>query len=186
MGEILKTGELIEKIREEFGYTYDRVTVLSWARRAADPLPAVYKGRPGQSSRFDWTAVEPWLETEFEAQSQSDMRDIDSMDWMQARTMKERELAKQAQMETQRRAGELVSRREVELEAENLAATAAQMLLVIPDRISAVLAHECDETRVAQTLDQELRGVCNAIAESRRRGMDADDEASEDAPARGY
>jgi|GEM_PF-5894096 len=182
----LTTMELLERIRAEWGYEYTRRTVGWWTSRADNPMPLAYQGRAGQPNRFDWAAVRPWLQNEFESQANANMATIDSMDLYAARTCKERELAKQAQMETQRRAGELVSRREVELEAENLAAIAAQMLLAIPDRISAVLAHETDEVRVVQMLDRELRSVCNAIADSRRRGMDAYDEPSEDAPARGY
>jgi phage terminase Nu1 subunit (DNA packaging protein) len=166
----LTTGQLTERIREEWGYEYDRATILYWVRRESNPLPLAYQGRSGQSNRFDWAAVRPWLEAEFEAQSAASIQDIDRMDWNMARTMEMREKAKQAQMETQRRAGELASRREMELEAEDLAAIAAQMLLAIPDRIAAALAHESDEIRIVQMLDRELRAVCNAIADSRRGG----------------
>jgi len=182
MSEILKTGELVTRIEERWGYRYDRVTILAWAKREVDPLPAVYQGRRGQSSRFDWAVAEPWLEAEFEVQSKVDMGDIDRMDLMGARTLRARELGKQAMLDTAERAGELVSRREVELEAENLAAIAAQMLLAIPDRISAVLAHETDETRVAEILDRELRSACNHIADVRPAGADECEPTSNQSP----
>jgi len=172
----LTTMELVERISEEWGLEYSRNTILYWIRRETNPLPLAYQGRNGQSHRFDWGVVRPWLEAEFAAEAEASMQDIDSMDWNRARTMEQREKAKQAQMVTAERAGDLVSRREVELKAENLAAIAAQMLLAIPDRIGAALAHETDEVRVVQMLDRELRAVCNAIADACRG--DQDEEAA--------
>lgn len=161
----LTTIELVDRIREEWGFEYDRNTIGWWTRREGNPLPIAYQGRAGQANCFDWAVVRPWLEAEFQTQSQASMQDIDRMDFSMARTMEMRERAKQAQMLTSERAGELVSRREMELEAEDLGGTAVQMLLAISDRIAAQLAHESDETRCAQMIDHEVRQVCNAIAE---------------------
>jgi phage terminase Nu1 subunit (DNA packaging protein) len=167
----LTTNQLIARINVELGLTIDRNTVTAWTRREDCPLPVAYKGKPGQGHRYDWAAVRPWLDTEMARAAEKMGTDIDAMDWAQARTIKERERAKQAQMDTLSRRGELGSVAEMELEAEDIGRQAVQMLLAAVDRMAPLLAVEDDEVACATILDRELRRVCNEIADmSEHRG----------------
>jgi phage terminase Nu1 subunit (DNA packaging protein) len=161
----LTTNQLLDQIERELGLTLDRNTITAWTRRADMPMPIAYRGKPGQGHRYDWLVVKPWLEAEIARTSNTDGQDIDAMDWAQARTVKERERAKQAQMDTLSRSGAVGSIHVMELEAENLGRQAVEMLLVIPDRIAPQIAAEDDEVRCYQIIDEEMRRVCNKIAD---------------------
>lgn len=161
----LTTNQLIARIGLEFGLTLDRNTITAWTRRSDLPMPIVYKGKPGQGHRYDWAQVKPWLEGEIARTSKIDGKSIDEMDWAQARTVKERERAKQAQMDTMRRSGEVGSIREMELEAEDLGRQAVEMLLVMADRVAPLVAAQENEVACANIIDREVRAVCNRIAD---------------------
>jgi hypothetical protein len=124
-----------------------------------------YKGKMGQAHRYAWEEVEPWIATEMSRAAESQNTDIDVMDWAQARTVKERERAKQAQMDTLARRGELGPVADMELEAEDLGRKAVQMLLAAVDRIAPLVAAESDEVACATILDVEFRRIANLIAD---------------------
>lgn len=163
----LTTNQLIARIKAEVGLVVDRNTVTAWTRRQDHPLPVAYRGKPGQGHRYEWEVVHPWLQAEMErAAAQQPTGDIDNMDWFEARTVKERERAKQAQMDTLARGGELGSIHEMELEAEDLGRHAVQQLRQLGDRVAPLLIGMADEVAIAAAINREVEAVCNQIAEA--------------------
>jgi phage terminase Nu1 subunit (DNA packaging protein) len=170
----MTTNELIARLRDEMGLVVDRNTVTSWTRRADHPLPVAYRGKPGQGHRYAWDTVAPWIATEMAHALESQGTDIDAMDWAQARTVKERERAKQAQMDTMARRGELGLVSDMELEAEDLGRQAVQKLLAAVDRIAPQVAAESDEVACATILDREFRRLANEIADCAQHPLRAE------------
>lgn len=163
--DLLTTNQLLARIEEELGYVFDRETIVSWARRQSDPLPLAYRGRPGQSHKYDWLTFLSWFEAECERQDRvRGSADINTLDYHDARTIEMRERAKRSIIETNRQAGELGEVARMEAAAEDLARQAVTKLLAIPARLAPLLAAESDETRCDTLLQNELRAICNEIA----------------------
>lgn len=175
--DLLNTLALVALLRENLGREYDRHTITAWTRREKDPLPLAYQGRPGQSNKYNYDEVLSWLEHEdarVDARIDAQSSDIDEMDWYLARTVEQREKAKQAQMITLSRAGDLGVVSEMEKTAADLGYQAVQMLLNIPSRLAPKLAELSDEIEIDHLLQQEIRAICNTIAKLREEPMRLD------------
>ncbi len=177
--DLLNTLALVARLHEDQGREYDRHTITAWTRRENNPLPLAYQGRPGQSNKYDYAEVLAWLEQE-DARVDARSSDIDEMDWHLARTVEQREKAKQAQMATLARAGDLGVVAEMEKAAADLGYQAVQMLLNIPARLAPKLAELSDEIEIDHLLQQEIRAACNAIAklQTRTAHIDLESEAA--------
>ncbi len=174
--DLLNTLALVARLREDLGREYDRHTITAWTRREKSPLPLAYQGRPGQSNKYEYAEVRAWLEQE-DARVDAQTSDIDEMDWHLARTVEQREKAKQAQMVTLARAGDLGVVSEMEKAAADLGYQAVQMLLNIPSRLAPKLAEISDEIEIDHLLQQEIRAACNTIAQLQARTADSDLES---------
>lgn len=162
--DLLKTQELIARIEDELGLVFDRNTITAWTRRDEDPLPVAYKGKAGQAHRYDWNDFLAWYDRETDRTEARTVSDIDSIDFHEARTIDMRERAKRSIIETEREAGTLGDVRAMESAGEDLARQAVNMLLAIPARMAPQLAAMNDETAIDKLLQDEIRQVCNVIA----------------------
>lgn len=82
------------------------------------------------------------------------------------RTRREEQQARLAEIEVRERLGELVEWDKVEALNAATAVMMREALLVIPDRLAAVLAAESDEIRVRALLDAEIRGALELLVTS--------------------
>mgnify|MGYP000041118051 CR=1 FL=1 len=89
----------------------------------------------------------------------------DKVSYLAAKTEEARARAAKASMEAELMAGSLVRVAEVEAEAFARARGAQELLMALPDRMSPLLAVESDPAKVHELLTDELRRVCQAIAE---------------------
>lgn len=89
----------------------------------------------------------------------------DKISYLEAKTEEARARAAKAGMEAELMAGSLVRVAEVEAEAFARARGAQELLMALPDRMSPLLAVESDPAKVHVLLTDELRRVCQAIAE---------------------
>lgn len=160
----LTTNQLIEKIFSDFGYTFDRTTISWWTRREEDPLPVVYRGKAGQSHRYSWDAFEAWFARHREREAERSAEGVDAMDYNEARTIEQREKAKQSQIATLEKSQELGDRKGMENEVADLVLTAREKLLTVPDRMAALVAAETDESKCYQMLRAEMILVCGEMA----------------------
>jgi hypothetical protein len=83
-----------------------------------------------------------------------------------ARAVRETYDARLRELDYKVRTGELVSVPEVRVVAFNTARRSRDLLLAIPDRVSAVLAGLTDASEVHRILAEELRRVCQELSES--------------------
>jgi len=74
------------------------------------------------------------------------------------------------------RTGELVSVDEVRVVAYNTARRSRDLLLAIPDRISAVLAGLSETSEVHRVLSEEIRRVCEELSQLPPLGTDDVDQ----------
>lgn len=81
----------------------------------------------------------------------------------EARTVKERYKAALLKIELDEKMGALVDSEQVKLTAYNAARQVRDALLNIPTRISAILAAESDQNRVAEILTGEIRQALEAL-----------------------
>jgi hypothetical protein len=81
----------------------------------------------------------------------------------EARTVKERYKAALLKIEFDEKMGALVDAEKVKLTAYNTARQVRDALLNIPTRISAILAAESDQNRVAEILTGEIRQALEAL-----------------------
>ena len=81
----------------------------------------------------------------------------------EARTVKERYKAALLKIELDEKMGALVDSEQVKLTAYNTARQVRDALLNIPTRISAILAAESDQNRVAEILTGEIRQALEAL-----------------------
>lgn len=163
MSEIIKTAQLLQRVEQEYGIVLTRQAVASWVARERDPLPTHYRGKNGQSHKFDWDLCRPWIEANLVEAGTTDAASIDTMDWHQAKTVSARERAKRDRIETA-----ALERRYVEAAAlsgvvEDLARQAVLALRALPARIAPRLAPLDDELEVGKVLDEEIRTLCTEI-----------------------
>lgn len=83
----------------------------------------------------------------------------------EARTEKERYLAALRKLEYDQKAGELVSKAQIEKEAFDTARRVRDALLSLPDRISAQLAAMADRDQIQTLLAKEIRHTLIGLAE---------------------
>lgn len=89
-----------------------------------------------------------------------------SKEYMAAKTREMQAKAVKQEMETRKRAGELLEREEVESAAFTLARQTQEAGMAIADRLSSLLAAESDAGKVHDMLTSELRQVFNEMAET--------------------
>ena len=82
-----------------------------------------------------------------------------------ARAVRETYEARIRELDFKRMSGTLVSADEVRVVAFNTARQARDLLLAIPDRVSAVLAGLKDQAEVHRVLSEEIRRVCEELAQ---------------------
>jgi hypothetical protein len=85
----------------------------------------------------------------------------------QARAIREGYLARIAKIDYETQAGALVAAETVRVAAFNAARTARDSLLSMPDRLAPVLAGESDQFEVHRIMSEEIRRVCNDIANAK-------------------
>jgi hypothetical protein len=85
----------------------------------------------------------------------------------QARATRERFLSLLAKIDYETATGALVKVAEVRVAAFNAARTARDSLLSMPDRLAPVLAGEADQFEVHRIMSEEIRRVCNDIANAK-------------------
>jgi hypothetical protein len=91
--------------------------------------------------------------------------DSASPQYAQARTVHEHYRARLARLDYEERAGQLVSKAEVQVAAFNQYRRFRDAMLNIPDRISAQLAAEPDAARVYEILAAEIRKALGDFAD---------------------
>ena len=84
--------------------------------------------------------------------------------YMEAKTREMRARAARQELETRRRAGELLDRKAVERAAFTLARQTQEAVIAVADRLASVLAAESDAAKVHEMLSDELRSVMNDMA----------------------
>ena len=84
-----------------------------------------------------------------------------------ARAIREGYAAKLARIDYEKEVGSLVSADEVRVLAFKVARTARDSLLSMPDRLAPILAGESNQFEVHRIMSEELRRVCNDIANSK-------------------
>jgi hypothetical protein len=82
-----------------------------------------------------------------------------------ARAVRETYEARIRELDFKRMSGTLVSADEVRVVAFNTARQARDLLLAIPDRVSAVLAGLKDQAEVHRVLSEEIRRVCEELSQ---------------------
>lgn len=175
--DLFTTNQLIDRIDQELGYVFDRVTITSWTRRDEDPLPLAYKGRPGQGHKYSWIEFLTWFERECDRQNRIRApSDIDAVDYHEARTIDMRERAKRSIIETELQAGNLGEIARMQAVAEDLARQAVNQLVAISARVAPLLAVEDDATKIDEILQREIRNVSNQIARARPFDLDTAEE----------
>ncbi len=85
----------------------------------------------------------------------------------QARAIREGYQARLAKIEYEKEVGALVSADEVRVLAFKVARTARDSLLSMPDRLAPILAGEGNQFEVHRIMSEEIRRVCNDIANSK-------------------
>jgi hypothetical protein len=86
-----------------------------------------------------------------------------------SRAVRESYLARLAKLEYEEKAGRLVSADEVRITTFNLARSARNMLLALPDRLAPILAAMTSAREVHALLMTELRRVCEEISGEHKR-----------------
>jgi len=89
--------------------------------------------------------------------------DFNSDTYQRSRARREHFAAQNEQLKFQQQSGALVERAQVEREAFTVGRELRERLLVIPDRLAAVLAAETDARAVAAQLELELRQVLESV-----------------------
>lgn len=90
----------------------------------------------------------------------------DRISYLEAKTDEARARAVKATLESELMAGELVRVEEVEAEIFARARGAQELLMALPDRLSPLFAAEANPATIHQMMTDELRRVCQAIAEA--------------------
>ncbi len=85
----------------------------------------------------------------------------------QARAIREGYQARLAKIEYEKQVGALVSADEMRVQAFKVARTARDSLLSMPDRLAPVLAGENNQFEVHRIMSEEIRRVCNDIANAK-------------------
>lgn len=171
----LTTKELLARIDAELGLKFHPSAIRHWIAREERPLPVAYKGKSGQSHRFDWVAFLEWYEGE-EAETapggEGGADDIDRMDWHGARTISARAQAKKDVILARKVEGRYGDVPEMRRTAEDRARQAVLALRGIPSRLAPKLALVTDEIEIDLLLDQEIRAVCQEIEEAALQAME--------------
>ena len=84
-----------------------------------------------------------------------------------ARATREMYLSRLAEIDYKKQTGELIAAEAVRIAAFNAARTARDSLLSMPDRLAPVLAGEADQFEVHRIMSEEIRRVCNDIANAK-------------------
>jgi len=99
----------------------------------------------------------------------SDLKELAAQTTLnEAKTINEILRGKLQELEYKQRIGELVSKREVEREAYELAKRVRDAILSIPDRVAAVLAAQTDQRRIREILLEELHHALEILAQEGR------------------
>ncbi len=88
----------------------------------------------------------------------------DANAYLEAKTREMRARAARQELETRKRAGELLERKSVERAAFTLARQTQEAVIAVADRLASVLAAESDAAKAHELLSDELRGVMNDMA----------------------
>lgn len=182
---LLKTTDLQARIELELGLIIDPSTIRAWIARDEHPLPVAYKGKNGQSHKFQWADFLAWYLEEQErapVTSSATEADIDQLDWHSARTISARERAKKDIIETRRLEGRYGDITVMEQTAEDRARQAVNRLMALPSRLAPRLALMADELEIDRLLDTEFRALCAEIERAATQAI-GDESAPEEEPA---
>lgn len=91
--------------------------------------------------------------------------------YMAAKTREMQAKAARQEMETRKRAGELVEREDVKVTGFTLARNAQEAVMAVADRLSPLLAAESDSAKVHEMLSDELRQACQDLAKAARERL---------------
>jgi hypothetical protein len=98
----------------------------------------------------------------------SDGEDGAAIGYARARAARELYQAQLAKIELDRQRGILVRADEVKVGAFNMARTARDQLIALPERLAAILAATQDPAEVQRILEEEIERVCQEIADTER------------------
>jgi phage terminase Nu1 subunit (DNA packaging protein) len=164
MTELLNTLDVLARLESDLNRVYDRRTITNWTCRADNPLPLAFKGTRGQGNKYDYDEVLAWLMEEDARQALQRRNPDEEIDYHTARTIEQRERAKQKIIETGVMEGKYGEIQRMQAAAEDLGRQAVQELLNIAPRLSPKLATIADEVEIDQLLQTEIRAICNKIA----------------------
>ncbi len=149
-------------------------TVDSWVRRG---MPYVTKGARGKEWTFDTAAVAEWHAEQAVVNAIGDTAAVDENE------LKRRKLAAETtvvEIEAAKARGEVVAVEDVIQIIRDDYISLKQRMRTIPDRVTALIIGETDETRIKQELSSEID---DALTELSNRFYGGEEDApSEDQP----